>query len=107
MPESGLCGFLRSLMAGCNPWTPETSQGVLTDCGGSLPPCYVKARESGGDYTAQNPMSSASGAWQFLDSTWDNYDGYARAADAPWWIQDARAREVWANGAGCAAWSAC
>ena len=38
-------------------------------CGGSLPPCYVMRRESGGNIRAQNPRSTASGKWQFLDST--------------------------------------
>jgi hypothetical protein len=79
----------------------------LYPCGGDLPPCYVKMRESGGDYNAQNPSSSASGAWQFLDSTWNGFGGYARAAYAPPDVQDARAREVWAGGAGCSNWSAC
>lgn len=83
------------------------SPSSLEPCGGDLPPCYVKARESGGDYNAQNPSSSASGAWQFLDSTWAGYGGYARAVHAPPDVQDARARDLWAGGAGCSHWSAC
>ena len=74
----------------------------------------VRARESKGSYTAQNPRSTASGAYQFLDSTWRNVSvrsgnpGYSRAAHAPWYIQDAVAlwlvnnggRSAW-NGTGC------
>lgn len=87
-----------------------SSAGTPTDlgpCGGDLPPCYVKNRESHGDYAAKNPRSTASGAWQFLDSTWAGYGGYARASDAPPEVQDERAAQLWAGGAGCRAWSAC
>lgn len=54
----------------------------------------VKNYESGGDYTAKNPSSSASGAYQFTTSTWQSYAGpqissqYPTAADAPAAIQD-------------------
>ena len=64
-------------------------------------------RESGGSLTAENPSSTASGKWQFLDSTWGGYGGYASASQAPESVQDARAAEVWAGGGGCSAWSAC
>jgi len=74
----------------------------------------VRSHESGGNYQAQNPRSSASGAYQFLDSTWRNasaragHAGYGSAAAAPWWVQDAVAlhmvnnggRSAW-NGTGC------
>lgn len=87
------------------------SSGTLSWCGGDLPPCYVKARELGGDYGAVNPTGcsgrSCGGAWQFDPVTWAGYGGYASAELAPAAVQDARAREVWAGGAGCGAWSAC
>lgn len=76
-------------------------------CGGDLPPCWVMNRESGGNIRAQNPTSTASGKWQFLDSTWGGYGGYASAYLAPESVQDAKARALWAGGAGCSHWSAC
>ncbi len=95
----------------------------LGACGGDLPPCYVKQRESKGDYRVWNggcyaPVgwsgsrspcggSTASGAWQILRSTWNGFGGYLNAADAPPEVQDAKARMLWANGRGCSHWSAC
>lgn len=68
-------------------------------CGVSSGPIEVELRtirtlESGGDYTARASGSSASGAYQFLDSTWDGYAGYLRAGDAPPDVQDAKAAEL-------------
>ena len=76
-------------------------------CGGDLPPCWVLARESGGNPLAENPTSTASGLWQFLDSTWAGYGGFGHASHAPVDVQNARARQLWAGGAGCSHWSAC
>lgn len=55
----------------------------------------LRAVESSGDYTAEGvptPWGTATGAYQYLDGTWDNYKGYARAKDAPPEIQDEKAR---------------
>ncbi len=52
----------------------------------------IKMQESRGDYQAENPTSTASGAYQYIDGTWDGYGGYGHAADAPPDVQDAKMR---------------
>lgn len=54
----------------------------------------IRTLESGGDYTARAAGSTASGAYQFLDSTWDGHGGFPQAWQAPPPIQDARATEM-------------
>lgn len=76
-------------------------------CGGDLPTCQVLRCESGGNPTAENPTSSASGLWQILDGTWDGFGGYGHASHAPAEVQNAKARDVWAGGAGRSHWAAC
>ena len=74
----------------------------------------VRRHESGGNYQAENPTSTASGAYQWLDSSWRSvssmagHSGWGHAADAPPHIQDAVSiwavnngyRSAW-NGTGC------
>jgi hypothetical protein len=51
--------------------------------------------ESKGDPTARNPDSSASGLWQFLDSTWRDTTGRTdRAYQAPPEAQTAAAAKL-------------
>lgn len=66
--------------------------------------------ESGGDYTAENPRSSASGKYQFLASTWhdggyaERY-GVAHASEATPEQQEEAARELYAA-SGTRPWNA-
>ena len=53
----------------------------------------IRTLESGGDYTARAKGSTASGAYQFLDSTWNGHDGYPSAWHAPPTVQDEKAAE--------------
>jgi hypothetical protein len=65
------------------PKKPETltGDGLLFEIAGCESGSGPKSTP---DYTAGNDEgSSASGAWQDLDSTWHDFDGYPRAMDAP------------------------
>ncbi len=74
----------------------------------------VRRHESGGNYQAKNPTSTASGAYQFLDSTWRTmsaragHSGWGSARYAPPAVQDSVAQFTvdsgWASawdGTGC------
>lgn len=82
-----------------------STAGGTGACGGDLPPCCVMMRESHGNPNAVNGSSGASGKWQFMPGTWNNYMGYPTAASAPASVQDQRARQVYAGGAGASNWA--
>ncbi len=67
-------------------WAPQMRLGGVLG--------QIAMAESGYNYRAKNPRSTASGAYQFLDGTWAGYGGYRRAMDAPEHVQDAKALEV-------------
>lgn len=71
---------------------------------GGIAAC-IRKYESGGNYTAQNPSSTASGAYQFLDSTWQAVTGLSgRAMNYSPAQQDAAFWKLWDNGRGASQW---
>lgn len=70
-------------------------------------PTYIVMCESGGNYRAENATSSASGAYQIIDGTWANFGGYSHASYAPPSVQDEKAAQLWAGGAGSFHWANC
>ncbi|NDC41011.1 MAG: hypothetical protein EBZ77_05600 [Chitinophagia bacterium] len=104
------CGLPGSLAFGLN--------GISTDTP-SVTDSILITIDAADDYYPRYrykhlPYNYTSGAYQFLDSTWRNIapfvggGQYARAKDAPWWVQDDAAlwminngwRSAW-NGTGC------
>lgn len=79
--------FKRSVLAAQK--ATETASLPKTDVMSAIRYC-----ESRNDYAAQNRYSSASGAYQFLDSTWAYFGGYQRAKDAPAQVQDQKAYQT-------------
>lgn len=81
------------------PTTTSTGQTTGADTDPAAIDAFLNAtkqHESGGDYTIRNQsgLSNASGAYQFIGTTWGGYGGYSSAAEAPPAVQDAKAREM-------------
>lgn len=71
---------------------------------GGIAAC-IRKYESGGNYQAENPNSTASGAYQFLDSTWQSVTGLSgRAKNYSPSQQDAAFYKLWNNGRGANQW---
>lgn len=52
----------------------------------------IKQVESNGRYKAKSKWSTACGAYQYISSTWNKYQGFKTACHAPEKVQDARMR---------------
>lgn len=86
-PDAGGDGSVHDRIQGCESWGDPDA-----------PP----------NYTAANKRSTASGAAQYLDSTWAGYGGYRRAMFAPPAVQEERfaadlaiGTRPWASSRGC------
>lgn len=71
-------------------WGTRPQQGVDVE----LILQTIRTLESHNNYAAQNPRSTASGAYQILNTTWARFGGYNRAVDAPPAVQDDKARQM-------------
>jgi septal ring factor EnvC (AmiA/AmiB activator) len=89
--------------AGGGSGTP-TADGPSYGAGGgwSIPYSVVNCESGGQDLTPNS--AGASGYYQFMPGTWNNYGGYSQAYQAPKSLQDQRAQQVWNGGAGASNW---
>jgi hypothetical protein len=77
--------------AGCTERSAGATEAIAAELEAIL--TTIRAMESGGDYSAESATSTASGAYQFIDSSWGGYGGFVHAGHAPPDIQDAKAAQ--------------
>jgi hypothetical protein len=84
--------------------TPKANLPKAPPAGGKAAPdpnnpilATIRQMESGNNYKAQAPGSSASGAYQILNEVWAGFGGFNRAADAPDAVQDTKAAQLIIN----------
>lgn len=58
----------------------------------------IRKYESGGTTDTNGSNESGGGYYQIIPSTWDNYDNYSNAEDAPRSVQDEKFNQLWAEG---------
>jgi septal ring factor EnvC (AmiA/AmiB activator) len=93
----------QSASAGGGSGSP-TPDGPSYGAGGgwSIPYSVVNCESGGQDLTPNS--AGASGYYQFMPGTWNDYGGYSQAYQAPKSLQDQRAQQVWNGGAGASNW---
>lgn len=80
-----------------NPTSAQAAPAGIASC--------IAKYESGGNPVAENPSSTASGLYQFLDTTWQAVTGLpGRAKDYPVSVQTTAFYKLWDNGAGANQW---
>jgi hypothetical protein len=91
--------------AGCD--YDDQAAGASAGAGSRGIASRVRACESGGNYRAENSHSTASGAYQFINSTWTGTTGLRPPASAyPPAVQDRAFAKLWAGGRGAHNWDA-
>lgn len=91
-PDRVLPAATNAASSALAPTMPLVGQGISLEELANI----TKSKESSGNYAAlnkQSPGNTASGAYQYTDSTWNGYGGYAKAMLAPPEVQDRRFSE--------------